>query len=161
MRINRFKKSENQGFTLIEVLVSLVIFAIGLLGLGLQMSNSLKLTINKNVHSSVLPLAQQAIEPLNKAIMQPATFRQALQNIHNNIQPNFSDTLIGGNQFTLSVAYAQDRVGNVLLSTDPTVTPWQPPYTVVLKVKYAPANTNTDLEFNSTHVFVPPPPPGP
>ncbi len=159
--MNRFKKPATQGFTLIEVLVSLVLFAIGLLGLGLQMSNSLKLTINKNVHSSVLPLAQQAIEPLNLTVMQPAAFQQALQNINNNGQPNFSDTLIGGNQFTLSVAYAQDRVGNVLLSTDPAVTPWQPPYTVVLKVKYDPANTNTDLEFNSTHVFVPLPSPGP
>lgn len=147
-------KLKYQGFTLIEVLVALVIFAIGLLGLGLQLSKNLNVTINKEVHSSVMQLALQSIEPLNLAVLQSrSNFKQALNNL--GVSPVFNTNNSQLNDFTISINSAVDSNYQSLLSTD-NLNALVPPFTVVLNIKYTNDNGES-LNFQSTHVFVPPP----
>lgn len=147
-------KSGYKGFTLIEVLVALVIFAIGLLGLGLQLSKNLNVTINKEVHSSVMQLALQSVEPLNLAILQSrSNFKQALNSLSST--PAFDTNNSQLNNFTISINSAIDSNGQSVLSSNNLGT-LIPPFTVVLNVKYTNDNGES-LNFQSTHVFVPPP----
>lgn len=143
------------GFTLIEVLVALAIFALGMLGLGLQMSKNLNATINKEVHSSVMQLALQSVEPLNQAVLiKKENFLSALNNLNTFGQaPVFDTNNSQHNEFKISIASAIDSNGNALLATD--IDTWLPPFTVVLNIEYV-KDTDNSLNFKSTHVFVPP-----
>lgn len=148
--------SHHKGFTLVEVLVALVIFSIGLLGLGLQLSKNLNVTINKEVHSSVMQLVLQAVEPLNRAILQtPQTFQQTLNELSvSGATPVFETNNSQQNDFTITVALAEDSNGNSLFSSN--AASLQPPFTVVLNVEYVAPKQTQHLNFQSTHVFVPP-----
>ena len=147
-------KHKNKGFTLIEVLISLVIFAFGMLGVTLQMSKSLSSTVNNEVHSSVMQLAMQSIEPLNNAVLKNKdTFNTALNNLVNfGNTPAFATNNSQLKSFDIRVNSALDSNNNSLFteSTDN----WSPPYTITLKVDYA-GKENTTLSFFTTHVLVP------
>ena len=147
-------KRKNKGFTLIEVLISLVIFAFGMLGVTLQMSKSLSSTVNNEVHSSVMQLAMQSIEPLNNAVLKNKdTFNSALNNLVNfGNTPAFATNNSQLKSFDIRVNSALDSNNNSLIteSTDN----WSPPYTITLKVDYA-GKENTTLSFFTTHVLVP------
>ena len=144
-------KRKNKGFTLVEVLISLVIFAFGMLGVAMQMSKSLSSTVSNEVHSSVMQLAMQSIEPLNNAVLQSRdTFRTTLNNISNT--PAFATNNSQFKTFDISVNSALDSNNNSLFSA--TTNSWTPPYTIVLKVDYTGKENNT-LSFFTTHVLVP------
>ncbi len=147
------KRYRSSGFTLIEVLVALLVFSIGMLGLGLQLSRNLTVTIDKGVHSSVMQLALQAVEPLHRAAEQtPNAFRAALANVPNTALYTTNSSSL--NTLNLSIALASDDKGQNLLTTNTNL--WTPPYTVVLNVEYVPAQGDNKLNFRSTHIFVPP-----
>lgn len=144
-------RHKNKGFTLIEVLISLVIFAFGMLGVAMQMSKSLSSTVSNEVHSSVMQLAMQSIEPLNIAVLKSRdTFKAALNNIGNT--PVFSTNNSQLNNFDISLSRALDNNNNSLF-TEPSGN-WAPPYTIVLKVEYT-GKKNNKLSFFTTHVLVP------
>ena len=147
-------KRENTGFTLIEVLISLVIFAFGMLGVTLQMSKSLSSTVNNEVHSSVMQLAMQSIEPLNNAVSKNKdTFNTALNNLASfGRTPAFATNNSKLKTFDIQVSSALDSNNNSLFSQS-TVN-WSPPYTITLKVDYT-GKENTTLSFFTTHVLVP------
>jgi len=149
-----FMKRKNKGFTLIEVLISLVIFAFGMLGVAMQMSKSLSSTVSNEVHSSVMQLAMQSIEPLNNAVLQNRdTFNTALNNLANfGDTPAFATNNSQFKTFDISVNSALDSKNNSLFSA--TASSWTPPYTIVLKVDYTGKENNT-LSFYTTHVLVP------
>ncbi len=52
------------GFTLIEALVSTVVFGLGMLGMALYSGNGLKATANNNARASALQVVSQAMDPL-------------------------------------------------------------------------------------------------
>ena len=148
----RFSKIQ-QGFTLIEVMISLLIFATGMLGVAYQMSQGLKNTINTEVHSSVMQIALQSIEPLNRSInVSNTTFKNALTNLTNNgSTPPFAGNT-NQSRFTISLDRAVD-INNKSLLAEP-VANWQAPYTIVLKISYD-TTENTTLSYYTTHVMVP------
>ena len=146
---------KHSGFTLIEVLVALAIFAIGILGLGLQLGKNISSTINKEVHSSVMQLDMQAVEPLKQAInASTERFNTLLNELNTNgLTPVFSTNYSEKNNFEISVFSATDATNNNLFTTDSSQ--WTPPFSVVLNVKYN-QQEGQPLNFKSTHVFVPP-----
>jgi len=148
-------KRKNKGFTLIEVLISLVIFAFGMLGVAMQMSKSLSSTVSNEVHSSVMQLAMQSIEPLNNAVLQNRDiFNNALNNLATfGHTPAFATNNSQLKTFDISVNSAFDSNNNSLFVA--TTSSWKPPYTIILKVDYTGKENNT-LSFFTTHVLVPP-----
>jgi len=145
----------NKGFTLIEVLVSLVLFSIGLLGIALQFSGGIQARVNNEVHSSVMQIAMQAVEPLNNAVLiNNTTFQNTLININNTgAAPTFDTNNSNLENFTIAVSAIDDSlVPQNILATPPGL--WQPPYTVVLTITYL-GNNGTTLNFPTTHVFAP------
>jgi len=147
-------KHKNKGFTLIEVLISLVIFAFGMLGVAMQMSKSLSNTINNEVHSSVMQLAMQSIEPLNIAVLRDRdAFSAALTNLANTGNtPAFATNNSQLKSFDISISSALDSDGDSLFA-EPNNN-WAPPYTIILEVEYTGVEENT-LSFFTTHVLVP------
>lgn len=150
----RVMKQKNTGFTLIEVLISLLIFAFGMLGVTLQMSKSMSNTISNEVHSSVMQLAMQSIEPLNTAVLKNQdTFNDALNNLVNfGNTPAFATNNSQLKTFNIRVDRALDSNNNSLMTT--ASSNWSPPYTIILKVDYV-GKENTTLSFFTTHVLVP------
>lgn len=73
--IRKIKKSSEHGFTLLEVLVTLIIMSIGLLGLGGLMVNSLKNNQSSAMRSQAAWLAYDIIDRMraNRPIALPAT----------------------------------------------------------------------------------------
>jgi len=156
------KKLTESGFTLLEVMVSMLIFATGMLGVAYQMSQGIKATINTKVHSSVMQVASQSIEPLNKAVLLGNDeFAAALATLNTDegLSAPFADSSNQG-KFTVSLdsainiknqslfSVATDGNGNVISN-------WKPPYTVVLKITYPIADSNKPLTFYTTHVISP------
>jgi len=153
--MKKFKKITKQvesGFTLIEVMISLLIFATGMLGVAFQMSQGIKNTINTEIHSSVMQVVLQTIEPLGKSILNSnSAFITELKNIQ--LTPPFAGASTQGN-FSITVDNAKDEDNNSLLGAEPAGK-WQGPFTVVLKVTYTILDTSTSLDFYTTHVLVP------
>lgn len=148
------RKRQNKGFTLIEVLISLLIFSIGLLGLAMQLSRSLDATISKEVHSAVSQLVLQSVEPLNRAVDQSnQIFLNRLTDIGSNNTPAFSSNNSNKDNFKITVAEAIDQNNSSLFSTQPTN--WLAPYRVVINVEYTPKDGDNSLNFKTTHVFSP------
>ncbi len=152
--------SKQKAFTLIEVMISLLIFATGMLGVTYQMSQSIKNTINNEVHSSVMQVALQSIEPLRRSVTQTTvTFITQLKALRDNgSTPPFAGNSNQEN-FQISIDSAVDNANNSLFGNAATV--WQPPFTVVLRISYDTkvdyGGNSTTLEFFTTHVLVPRP----
>lgn len=67
------------GFTLIEVLVTLLVLALGLLGIALYTGEGLRASADNNVRATALQVASQVVEPLHLAARGgAATFKAAL-----------------------------------------------------------------------------------
>lgn len=156
---NSNSNSKQSGFTLVEVMISLLIFATGMLGVAFQMSLGLKNTINTEVHSSVMQVALQSIEPLKRSVLQGnEAFKTELTNLNTNGRtPPFASNSNQAN-FSIAVERAVDENNNGLLDT--AVTNWSPPYTVVLNISFDTGVPDTDddnimLHFFTTHVLAP------
>lgn len=154
-------KNKYSGFTLIEVMISMLIFSTGMLGVAFQMSQGIKNTLDTEIHSSVMQISLQAIEPLKKSeslkksTMQILTsFRNELITLNSNgssVAAPFSSNTNQKN-FSVVIDKATDRLNTDLL-TNPIST-WVPPFTVVLKITYDKLNS-TKKYFYATHVLVP------
>jgi len=147
-------KIKSKGFTLIEVLISLLIFAFGMLGITMQMSKSMSSTINNEVHSSVMQLAMQSIEPLNNAVLQSREdFKIDLNNLANlGLTPAFTTNNSQLNRFEINVENAVDSNKNPLRTSN--TNSWAPPYSITLRIDYF-GRENNILSFYTTHVLVP------
>jgi prepilin-type N-terminal cleavage/methylation domain-containing protein len=150
------KKLNMKGFTLIEVLVSLTIFAIGLLGLGFHLAQDMRTKIDTQVYPTAMQIANQTIESLNESLKTSddefarflARYQQsvdALETTGNPISEELQIQLADNSP-------AIDGNGKPLLNT--AVANWQPPYTVNFIVRYTGQN-NTTLNFPVSYVFVP------
>jgi len=155
-------KNLQSGFTLIEVMISLLVFATGMLGVTFQMSQGIKNTINTEVHSSVMQVALQSIEPLKRSVLQDNTaFLAQLNDLNTNgTAPPFAGNSNQEN-FVISVESATDDggAGNNNLFTKSTAS-WVPPFTVVLQISYDTGiqysdTATTTLAYFTTHVLVP------
>jgi len=157
MKIKKQLKSD-EGFTLIEVLVSLVLFSIGLLGVALQFGNEIRNRVDVEIHSSIMQIAMQAVEPLHNALStnNAALFQIELNNLNINSTPAFvtNNSNLANYAITIATAIDSNPIAtggpNNLLVTD--VTLWQAPYNVVLHITYT-GRDGVILTFPTTHAF--------
>jgi len=151
-------KKQQIGFTLVEVLVSLLIFSFGMLGVAMQMSEGLKSSVGRTVHNSVMHIALQSIEPLKQAVeISNEEFQDKLKTLNSSVtSPPFANSDSQLEKFTINITSAKNE--NLVSLLDAPLIDWAPPFTIVLKVTYE-GNNDVDLSFFSTHVLVPPPPP--
>lgn len=145
-----YGRKRQHAFTLVEVLVSLSVFAIGMLGIGLSLTKGLKNVVHNDVHSAAMRVVQQEVEPLHIAVQQGRARLQTALNAASTTQIIAEAPLQG--RFSVSVNGAMDRNGLDLLSADTAVN-WAPPYTVVLEVVYN--GPKGQLKFPTAHVLVP------
>ncbi len=148
----KLRKKRQQGFTLIEVLVSMSLFAVGMLGIALYLAKGLQTTVNNEAHAMAMRVAQQAVEPLYVASNQSrASLKTALEKSTTNPFP-FTYHSALASQFNITID-ATDRDNKKLLQNKPE--DWKPPFTVVLNVEYD--DGHNTLHFDTAHVLVPPP----
>lgn len=143
----------HNGFTLIETLVALLVFSIGILSIAMHTTQSLKSRINTEVHSSVMQIATQVVEPLSQALSVNLTsFEQALLQAKSLSTPPY----VQGNDLTanfkVNLARATDANNAELLST-PTQQ-WKIPFTVIVDVNYV-SPKGEALNFSITRILAP------
>ncbi|MDH5229547.1 MAG: prepilin-type N-terminal cleavage/methylation domain-containing protein [Gammaproteobacteria bacterium] len=141
------------GFTLIEVLVSVLVFSLGVIGISLHLSHSVKSQIVSDVHRNAMQIASQVVEPLHIELRQgESALRHRLQRLQYRTNPAILTPNASSGLFSFRIAKAFDANGNTLLSTD--LDTWKPPYTILLNVIYNnPRGEN--IQFSTTHVLVP------
>jgi prepilin-type N-terminal cleavage/methylation domain-containing protein len=132
-----------QGFTLIEVLVTLLIFLIGVLGIALYTAGGIKsITINQG-RATAVKTASLAIEPM---------FYHTRPDCLDTMLQTFPRTVAGDNDkdtFQMNVVSAIDGTGTSIISAlGPPLTTtasgnWVSPVTVTLQVPYTGLNGAT------------------
>ncbi len=128
-------RARMKGFSLIEMLVSLLIFSIGLLGVGLQLARGMKATANNDIYANAMVVSSQAMEPLNAALKQGNNnLRTALRDFSKNSKKHNMKSSAVQQNFNVTIKSARDA-NNINLMAG-AVGLWQPPYTVILNVQY-------------------------
>lgn len=121
------------GFTLIEVLVSLLVFWIGLLGIALYTANGLKTTSSNQLRATSVYAASLAIEPL---------LYQTRSDCLSAALGSFPRTVTSDNakdSFLISMIRASDGSGKQIASNNAITTAstaWISPITITLGIPY-------------------------
>ncbi len=127
----------HSGFTLIEVLISLVLFAIGALGVLLYSGNAVKSSLDNNARAIGISTASQVLEPLYVAAENGSATLQAALNALKDNNGVFKATVTGNggrDSFTVTILEARDD-NNLNVLTNPP--PWQSPITLGVRIDYA------------------------
>ncbi len=140
------------GFTLIEVMVALLIFGLGVLGVTKITGNGVARIVDNNARAVALNVASQQLEPLYIAASGGNTaFQAALAALAGggiNVSGNG-----GRDSYTVSVVEARDSsAAPVDLLTSTTPATWQPPLKVAVSVSYT--GRNGTISVNAPFVFV-------
>lgn len=132
----RLSSYSSKGFTLVEVMVTLLIFLIGVLGIALYTAGGIKsITINQG-RATAVKTASQAIEPM---------FYHTRSDCLATMLGTFPRTVAGDNNkdsYQVKVVNAIDGTGsNIITAVGPPLTTtasssWVSPVTVTLQVPY-------------------------
>ena len=154
--MNIMNKKITAGFTLIEVLVALVVFALGMLSIALHTTQSIKSKIDTQIHSTVMQIASQYMEPLNRALLiSPEAFSSTLNNLGNRgTDPLFAEGNPSADNFQIQIASAVDRNNVNLINTAVPPSEWRAPFSVTLNITYTGERGET-LTFPMTHLLAP------
>lgn len=141
------------GFTLIETLVALLVFSVGILSIALHTTQSLKSRINTEVHSSVMQIATQVVEPLSQALsVNLSSFEQALLQAKSLSKPPFVQGNDVAANFNVQLTRATDANNAELLNTPSQQ--WKIPFTVIVSVDYV-SEKGEALNFSVTRILTP------
>ncbi|MDQ7072384.1 MAG: prepilin-type N-terminal cleavage/methylation domain-containing protein [Gammaproteobacteria bacterium] len=129
--------SIQNGFTLVEILISLVIFSLGMLGTASLLSSEMKVTIDNHARAIALPAVMAAMEPLYLSAS-GNDLKTALAAFDPNADGNYNDLTVtnngGRDSFTITINEALDNAGSNVLTTPP---PYVSPIRVAISVAYA------------------------
>ncbi len=129
------QQMKEQGFTLIEILVALLIFAIGALGIAQVTGNAIVTSVDNNARAMALNIASQQLEPLYLAAGNGnAAFKAALNSFN-------GGRVVSGNanrdSYTITILQAQDSSpAPVNLLTSATPASWVSPLTIAASITY-------------------------
>jgi len=154
MKIITDKIHRQGAFTLIEVLVSITVFAVGFLGISYYMTRSLQNMLTTEVHASAMQISLQASESLEQSLRSSKQQLLAtLTNFQTPQAPSFSLNGYLAEGFTIQIQQALDA-NNLALGTT-SINDWAAPYTIFLNVSYT-DKKNNQTSFITTHTLVPP-----
>jgi len=133
------KMGSDSGFTLIEVLIALVVFALGVLGLSQITGNALVISADNNARAVALDVASQKLEPLYIAASNGnAAFKVGLSAIVGTPAVNGNT---GRDAYTITIAQAQDSSAPPInLLTSAATATWVSPLNVAARVSYVGRN---------------------
>ena len=151
----KLKISKSKGLTLVEVLVALALFAIGMLGMALFTGNAIKVTSDDNVRAIALYTTANELEKVFVAGGHTAeAFSAALEDFDTDDDVNTYSTTVYGNSgrdsFTVEILAARASNGvNVLLNNNPST--WTPPINMAVEVRY---DEDPSISVRTTYTFV-------
>ncbi len=152
MNLNYKNFNQQNGFSLIEVLVSLIIFALGIVGVAQSTSQSIHINIDNNTRAISASAASKAIEPLYIAASNVArgtitdgAFKNLLVGINSTVSGNN-----GLDDFQIIVLEARDNNDIDILSNSP---PYAPPIRVALEITYVGLENPTTTRAHYTFVW--------
>lgn len=143
------------GFSLIEILLAMAIFAVGMLGIAMHMGQSMKNSANNSMHAGAMQAASTLTEQLNQLVRRDVKqFQTLLQDFQTPRLLNPSISTNPGEQFRLQVLQATDSsaLGHDLLSNTDYFS-WRPPFTISMEVSYS--NAAITHRFPLNYVLTP------
>jgi len=150
-----------RGFTLIETLVSISVFAVGTLGIALLNGNALKVSGLNNSRATALNTSRQAMNDLFVAAAQNAnSFEIALDAFDNTTGDSITHRqLLSTQNMTITILAATDSSTTPvnILTTTSAATTWVSPITMSVDVTYAgvgDSDSSNDKSARASYTFV-------
>lgn len=143
--------NKQSGFTLIEALISLLVFWLGLLGIALYTGNGLKISSANQVRATSIYATSLAMEPVLYQT-RPDCLAAALGTFPRNV---IIDN--GKDSFSISLVKASDGSGKQVAANNAVsvaATDWISPVTVVLGVPYRGADGTSYTAYPSYTVVL-------
>lgn len=133
--------SKVRGFTLVEVLLALLVFWLGMLGIALYTASGLRTTATNQVRATAVKAASIALEPLTYHTRADCLAAMLTGYPRTVTEDNGKDS------YVLSVVNAVDGSGAQIASGTPSATTistasgsWVSPVTITMRVPYAGLN---------------------
>ena len=151
----------NQGFTILETLIAMGIFAVGILGVALYTGNGLKHTLDNNPRAAALSTVSRLIEPAYRSTNGNAgAIENLIESFNDSAQggtPGRYEKHIRGNNemdsFAVRIASAFDNNGEDLLNTAMPSNEWASPITLGFVINYEGIDGN-EKRFMTNYTFV-------
>lgn len=140
----------NDGFTLVEIMVALVVFSIGMLGIVSFTANGLKLTTVNQARATAIHAVTQVAEPV---------FYHSKPVCLDTILRTFPRTVTSDNgkdSYTINLVRAVDGSGTQIAANNSVTAAygsWISPVTIVLSVPY-PGLNNTTVRVYPSYTMV-------
>ncbi len=156
-KISDFPSRVSRGFTLIEVLIALLVFALGMLGLGLYSGNTLQVaSTNAARAQSVKDVTQVMTSFYVSAAGGAAAFKAALDSFDddNSDAYTYAQTL-AGTSTVIQITAAEDSSGNNLFTT--AEGSWVSPLSLGVSVIFEggdDADTSNDKTTSTSYTFL-------
>lgn len=161
LRAGMTARRSQGGFTLVEIMVALLVFMLGALGIALYTAASLKTTATNQVRSTALKAASLAVEPVLYHT-RPDCLQTVLGTFPKSV---LADN--GKDSYTVSLVTAQDGTSTTIASgttptaSSPSVTSfanasstWVSPVTVTLGTPYVGLNGSTVTVYTSHTIIL-------
>lgn len=138
------RRRGQQGFTLVEVLIALVVFALGMLGISLYSGNALQVAATNATRAQALYDASQVMNSFYAAANAgPDSFKAALSSFGNDSNDMYANSTVlqgSGTRVQISAARDSSPTPKDLLTTD--AADWVSPLTIAVTVVFEGGNDN-------------------
>jgi len=140
------------GFSLLEVLIALIVFTVGFMGVSQYTGNALKRSADDNSRAVSLSAISQLLSPMYVAAStSPTAFKNALD------QFTAADGLpvsVGNDNYTVRISEAKDDAGTSIINASNPDT-WVSPVRIGVTVTYQGLNGNIVSKAPYTFILTP------